>query len=215
MTRPYRSLGRRTRCLRGSHLAGLVCCLAAWVMPSEASSGALFPGPKFSAGDAPFSVAVADLDGDTVPDLVTANLVSDDVSVLLGNGDGTFQSAAAFAAGDRPFSVAVADFDGDSVPDLVTANQLSDGVSVLLGNGDGSFQAAAAFAAGDQPRSVAVADLDGDSVPDLVTANANSDDVSVFLSLPEPSAALLRCFAFGVLAALVAARRRALNRVAG
>jgi hypothetical protein len=75
---------------------------------------------------------VADLDGDTVPDVVTANLFSDDVSVLLGNGDGSFQAAASFAAGDRPYSVAVADPDGDGVPDLVTANHRGDDVSVLL-----------------------------------------------------------------------------------
>jgi hypothetical protein len=61
-----------------------VCRLVALVLPSEASAGALFPGPpKFAAGDNPRSVAVADLDGDTVPDLVTANEFSSDVSVLL------------------------------------------------------------------------------------------------------------------------------------
>jgi len=75
---------------------------------------------------------VADLDGDTVPDLVTANRDSVDVSVLLGNGDGTFQAVVSFAAGDGPVSVAVADLDGDTVPDLVTANSFSDDVSVLI-----------------------------------------------------------------------------------
>ena len=97
----------------------------------------------------PESVAIADLNGDGSLDLVTANRGSDDVSVLLGNGDGTFQAAQAFAAGDGPRSVAIADLDGDGVADLVTANRLSDDVSVLLGNGDGTFQAAQPFAAGD------------------------------------------------------------------
>ena len=60
---------------------------------------------SFVARVGPFSVAVADLDGDTLPDLVTANRWSDDVSVLLGNGDGSFQVASSFAAGDGPFSV--------------------------------------------------------------------------------------------------------------
>ncbi len=105
-----------------AHYLGLMGFLAALVMASEAGAGALFPGQKFPAGDGPSSVAVADLDGDSVPDLVTANSSSDDVSVLLGNGDGSFQAAAFFAAGDGPNSVAVADLDGDSVPDLVSAN---------------------------------------------------------------------------------------------
>ncbi|MEE9533311.1 MAG: VCBS repeat-containing protein, partial [Acidimicrobiia bacterium] len=166
-----------------AHCLRLMGCLAALVMASEAGAGALFLGQKFPAGIRPRSVAIADLDGDTVPDLVTANPISDNVSVLLGNGDGSFQANVSFAAGRGPTSVAVADLDGDSVPDLVTANDggccdLGD-VSVLLGNGDGTFQAAVSFAVGDVPLSVAVADLDGDTVPDLVTANINSDDVSV------------------------------------
>jgi hypothetical protein len=102
------------------------------VITSDASAGALFPGPKFPAGDGPQSVVVADLDGDGVLDLVTANFISDDVSVLRGNGDGSFQAALAFVAGDGPDSVAVADLDGDSVLDLVTANQYSHDVTVLI-----------------------------------------------------------------------------------
>ncbi|MBW2542497.1 MAG: VCBS repeat-containing protein, partial [Deltaproteobacteria bacterium] len=120
-------------------------------------------------------------DGDTVPDLVTANYYIDTVSVLLGNGDGSFQSAASFAAGDGSGSVAVEDLDGDTVPDLVTANHYEGSVSVLLGNGDGSFQAAAFYAAGEGPRSVAIADLDGDGALDLTVANNFSDEASVLL----------------------------------
>jgi len=85
-----------------------------------------------AAGNGPNSVAVADLDGDSVPDLVTANGRGGDVTVLLGNGNGSFQRPIAFAAGDRPASVAVADLDGDNLPDLVTANTDSQDVSVLL-----------------------------------------------------------------------------------
>ena len=78
-------------------------------------------------------MAIGDLDGDGVPDLVTANSGPGNVSVLLGNGDGTFQSQQAFGVGSGPFSVAIGDLDGDGVPDLVTANIESDNVSVLLG----------------------------------------------------------------------------------
>ncbi len=87
---------------------------------------------SFAAGTDPVSVAVADLDGDTIPDLVTANRDSNDVSVLLGNGDGRFRAAVSFAAGTLPFSVAVADLDGDTIPDLVTTNVSSDDVSGLI-----------------------------------------------------------------------------------
>jgi len=111
-------------------------------------------------------VAVADLNGDGKPDIVTANLNSDDISVLLGNGDGTFQAEQRFTVGDSPRSVAVADLNGDSVPDIVTANRFSSDVSVLLGNGDGTFQPQRRFAA-ENALFATVADLDGDGPPDL------------------------------------------------
>jgi len=171
----------------GAHCLRLISCLAALVVASEAGAEALY-SRSFEAGNGPTSVAVADLDGDTVPDLVTANLLGGDVSVLLGIGDGRFQAAVSFAAGANPRSVAVADLNGDTVPDLVTANQSSNDVSVLLGRGDGRFRAAVSFAAGSSPRSVAVADLDGDTVPDLVTANNASSDVSVMLNQCDPPA---------------------------
>ena len=105
---------------------------------------------NYGAGDWPHSVAIGDLNGDGDPDLAVANRGSDNVSVLLGNGDGTFQSAVNYGAGDGPSSVAIGDLNGDGDPDLAVANWLSDNVSVLLGNGDGTFQAAVNYGAGDE-----------------------------------------------------------------
>jgi hypothetical protein len=137
-----------------------------------------------SGGGYDRSVAVADVNGDGKPDLLVANELTGTeaggtAGVLLGNGDGTFQSVVTYGPGGyAAWSLAVADVNGDGKPDLLVANvEASPGsengsVGVLLGNGDGTFKTAVAYGSG-QPRanSVAVADVNGDGKPDLVVAN--------------------------------------------
>jgi hypothetical protein len=157
---------------------------------------------NFAAGADPDAVAVGDFNGDGLPDLAVADSggssgYGQGVSVLLGNGDGSFQAARTFAAGSLPISVAVADVNGDGLPDLVVANERSNNVSVLLGNGDGSFQAAQSFAAGTDPTSVAVGDFNGDGHPDLAVANVLSNTVSVLLGNGDGSFQAAQSFAAG------------------
>ena len=144
------------------------------------------PGSPFGVGSDPHSVAIGDLNGDTKPDLVTANSDSDNVTVLLGDGSGGFAAApgSPFGVGSDPTSVAIGDLNGDTKPDLVTANIGSNNVTVLLGDGSGGFAAApgSPFGVGTAPLSVAIGDLNGDTKPDLVTANSVSDDVTVLLN---------------------------------
>ena len=150
-------------------VSGVVIAVAA-----QAQDVSFVARRDFDAGSRPSSVAVGDFNGDGVPDLAVANASSNNVSVLLGYGDGSFQAARSFGVGTNPRSVAVGDFNGDGLPDLAVANSSSNNVSVLLGHGDGSFQAARSFAAGSGPTSVAVGDFNGDGVPDLAVANAGS-----------------------------------------
>src|SRR5439155_893700 len=125
-----------------------------------------------------------DVNGDGRPDLVTANYFDNTVSVLLGNGDGSFQTQQSFDVGglrESPQSLAVADDDGDGLPDPVTANYSDNTVSVLLDNGHGSFQSPHSVDVGLPPRCSAVLDVNGDGRPDLVTANFFGNTVSVLL----------------------------------
>jgi len=132
------------------------------------------------------SVAVGDFNGDGKLDLAVANISLGNpgpisVSVLLGNGDGTFQPAVNYSAGSYPSSVTVADFNGDGKLDLAVANNGSNNVSILLGNGDGTFQPAVDYSAGSNPSSVTVADFNGDGKLDLAVANNGSNNVSILL----------------------------------
>src|SRR5437773_2102656 len=135
-------------------------------------------GSGASASDS--SVAVGDFNADGRLDLAVANSDSNNVSVLLGNGDGTFQAPLTFGAGSGASSVAVSDFNGDGKLDLVVTVG-SAGVSVLLGNGDGTFQAAVNYATGSSPYAVAVGDFNADGKVDLAIANGDAADVSVLL----------------------------------
>src|SRR5438874_6702986 len=89
----------------------------------------------------PTFVAVGDFNGDRVQDLAVTNFDSNTISVLLGNGDGTFRAAPTVAAGASPFAVAGGDFNGDGRPDLADRNSVAKGMWVVLGKGDGTFGA--------------------------------------------------------------------------
>ena len=148
--------------------------------------GTFRPVTLYTVGLNPTFVAVGDFNGDGTADLVVTNgnnLSSNgSVSVLLGNGDGTFQAAVNYLVGAGPDCVAIGDFNGDAVADLAVTNSgNASGVSILLGNGDGTFQAAANYAADTAPSSIAVADIDGDGKADLVVSHPQSNSVSVLL----------------------------------
>lgn len=139
-----------------------------------ASSGAVdFAPPKtYPVGTSPSVIVVGDFNGDGKPDIAVANSGSGNVSILLGNGDGTFQAAKNFATGGSPNSIAVGDFNGDHKLDLVIGDSGLQGgtgpgsVVLLLGNGDGTFQLAIQLSV--KASIVLEADVNLDGKPDLI-----------------------------------------------
>jgi Bacterial Ig-like domain (group 3)/FG-GAP-like repeat len=118
----------------------------------------------------------ADFNHDGIPDLAASNFASaaqdgDTVSILLGNGDGTFGSPTAVTVGMYPFPLAAADFNGDGKVDLAVANYTSNSVSVLLAKGDGTFLPKTDYPAGEFPVGLAAADFNGDGRPDFAVGS--------------------------------------------
>jgi FG-GAP-like repeat/Abnormal spindle-like microcephaly-assoc'd, ASPM-SPD-2-Hydin/FG-GAP repeat len=128
------------------------------------------------ANQTPYSIAVADFNQDGILDLAVASAGSstDTVTILLGNGDGTFRHEASYTVGVAPTSIVAADFNGDGVLDLAVANSLSDYVTILLGTGDGTFKAGPQAPSLTAPATrIAAGDFNGDGKPDLVTTGSN------------------------------------------
>ena len=150
---------------------------AVFCFPILLASGSLwaqlsFTGHDFAVENGPASVVVGGFIGDGIQDLAVANTLSNHVSVLLGNGDGTFLPAVSYPVGTSPSSIAVGYFASLTVQDLVVANRDSNDVSVLLGNGDGTFQTAVNYPAGNSPVFVAVGNFASEGRQDLVVADS-------------------------------------------
>jgi hypothetical protein len=133
-----------------------------------------FPtGASKDAG--PDSVAIADLNGDGLPDLAVANNNNGTVGVLLGATHRQFAPAITYASDQQPHAVVALDLDGDGIPDLASANGASSTVRVLHGDGKGKFVSANQLDQIYSPSAMTALDLDGDDKPDLIVANALQD----------------------------------------
>jgi VCBS repeat-containing protein len=136
--------------------------------------------PQTQVGSEPTALVVADFDDDGTPDLAVANKGSNTVSILLGDGDGTFTPDSTVSVGTAPRSLAVGDFNGDGEDDLAVANGGSATISIRLGNGDGTFTSAATITLSSSPGAVAVGDVTGDGTPDVVVSRPSANSISVF-----------------------------------
>jgi hypothetical protein len=155
------------------------------------------PAQSYAVGTAPETVTSADFNNDGNPDIVVLDFgdptVGDDggVNILIGNGDGTFQTAKNLTVGKNPTRIASGDFNSDGNADLVvvrtgdaTVDDYGD-ATIFLGNGDGTFSSGQVLAPGKNPSAVAVSDLNGDHKLDLLFGNStnfrNDNSVAILL----------------------------------
>ncbi|WP_281175964.1 beta strand repeat-containing protein [Edaphobacter aggregans] len=150
----------------------------------------------FPTAPAPWNHAIGDINGDGNPDLVIADDINDaqgqNITILLGNGDGTFRQGTYLVGGvTSSGSVALADFNGDGKLDIAATEEPANSVFVFLGNGDGTFQAKTTYVmdpmypcttpAACGPYHISLGDFNQDGKKDIITANAEGESISVLL----------------------------------
>ena len=134
------------------------------------------------AGNGPRSAILVDLDRDGNRDLAVANIRASTISLISGDGSGSFTLQDSIATIDKaPHAIASGDFNEDGLLDAITANRDSNTISVFLGDGAGSFIAPIFYETGRGPRWIAIADFNEDMHADLAVTNRDDDNVTVFL----------------------------------
>ena len=153
-----------------------------------------FGGPAPSSlgletGQLPEALAITDLNGDGLQDLLAANAGSQDISIFLNSGNRQFVTLARtkIPNGNGHVSIAVGDIDGDGKKDLAVTQSESNRLTVFRNTGGAGFAVQLNVATAKEPRGVALGQLNGDGVADIVTANRGANSVSVFLSQPDAS----------------------------
>ncbi len=156
-------------------------------------------------GDPPSAIVSGDFTSDGRTDLAVADAGANTVTLLRGNGDGSFQVAQTIPVGQLPKALAAGDFTGDGRTDLAVADQDSNDVRILLSQNDGSFQVAQTIPVGQLPRALAAGDFTGDGRTDLAVADQDSNDVRILLSQNDGSFQVAQTIPVGQLPRALAA----------
>jgi FG-GAP-like repeat len=156
----------------------LAFAVAALAIATQSASAGQFKKPVYyKVGGVPYSVVTADFNHDGNLDLAVSDWGANQISILLGKGDGSFHPARTFSV----FSctgLAVGDFNGDGIPDLAFVEYEGSGtggLGIYLGNGDGTFRSGASYVLGRGPVWLTTADFNGDGHLDVAVANSGSD----------------------------------------
>ncbi|CAF4047001.1 unnamed protein product [Rotaria sp. Silwood2] len=151
------------------------------------SNGTFPMQATFSTGSLSFptSVVVGDLNSDKQPDIVVANSGNDNVGILFGQGNGSFDAIDVYSTdiGSKPQSIAIGDLNGDGRLDIVVASYGTRSVDVLLRYDAGTFGSMVPYSTGENSNTdaITVADLNNDGILDIVAANKGTGNIGIFL----------------------------------
>ena len=151
---------------------------AAYFSSTQPTSTVTLVATQNSVATQPEGVAMSDFNGDGRLDLAAVSF-GGFVSIMLGNGDGTFRGHVDYSVGAGSRAIVVGDFNGDGIPDIATVNESANTVSILLGNGNGTFRNHVDYSVGSSPFAVTAADFNGDGVLDLAVVNQSDNTVSI------------------------------------
>jgi len=135
---------------------------------------------SYQVGKNPTTLTTEDLNRDSFTDLITTNIASNTISILLGNGDGTFKNQIQLHVCQEPRALAMGDFNEDGDSDVAVACSGGDEIAMLLGHGNGRFEEGQRYPVHRTPVALATDDVNSDGHADLVVALRN-DKVKVFL----------------------------------
>ncbi len=161
--------------------------LLAWLLAAGCPAGEPFVPPDpfylyatYAVGKNPTSVTTADFNQDGVTDLIVTNIGNDSLSILFGNGDGSFKESRRLAVSVEPRALALNDYNGDGRTDIAVACAGSDQVALFFGLAGGQFGEGQRYPVQRTPVSIATGDVNGDNKPDLAVALRN-DKIIVLL----------------------------------
>lgn len=180
---------RRTRASAWSILAHLALCCVAILSCTKADPynppDLFYYYASYKVGKNPTTITTADFNHDSFTDLITTNISSNTLSILLGNGDGSFQEQMQVKVCQEPRALAMADFNLDTHSDVVLACSGGDEIALLVGLGNGKFEEGPHYPVHRTPVALATDDLNGDGHPDVVVALRN-DKIKIFLGTGTP-----------------------------
>lgn len=149
------------------------------------------PAGNYGTGTYPFAVSISDFNDDGKPDLVTANSVSNNISIIKNTstaGAISFDTKLDFSTGPDPKRIAIGDLNGDGKPDIVVTNMNAGNASTISvfrnmsSNGDMTFAPKADYPSGNGSIGISIADMNGDGKPDIIVTSGNSGFFSIFIN---------------------------------